>query len=239
MAEPDERDAPSPASSPSGGRSSSACARQGIEPFPHEFDGRTEIARGPRGARGPRRRRGDRRLVPGRRPDRGPPRPGQGRLHRPRRRAPASSSCTPARDVLGADEFDAPGRARPRRHRRGRGDRVQDPPRRALAGGDRLDAAGEEPAPAARQVPRPRGHRAPLPPARARPDREPRDARAVPQARRGRSRRPASTSTRRASSRSRRRSCSRSTAAPWRARSPPTTTRSTATSTCGSRPSST
>ena len=43
----------------------------------------------------------------------------------------------------------------------------------------------------------------------------------------------------RASSRSRRRSCSRSTAAPWRARSPPTTTRSTATSTCGSRPSST
>ena len=35
------------------------------------------------------------------------------------------------------------------------------------------------------------------------------------------------------------RSCSRSTAARWRGRSRPTTTRSTATSTCGSRPSST
>ena len=43
----------------------------------------------------------------------------------------------------------------------------------------------------------------------------------------------------RASSRSRRPSCSRSTAARWRDRSQPTTTRSTATSTCGSPPSST
>ena len=41
-------------------------------------------------------------------------------------------------------------------------------------------------------------------------------------------------STTRASSRSRRRCCSRSTAAPWRARSPRTTTPWTATSTCGS-----
>ena len=49
---------------------------------------------------------------------------------------------------------------------------------------DRLDAAREEPAAAARQVPRPRGHRAPLPPPRARPDRQPRGPRAVPQARR-------------------------------------------------------
>ena len=40
---------------------------------------------------------------------------------------------------------------------------------------------------------------------------------------------PRATSTTRASSRSRRRSCSRSTAGRWRARSPPTTTRSTAT----------
>ena len=51
--------------------------------------------------------------------------------------------------------------------------------------------------------------------------------------------RSAAGSTSTASSRSRRRSCSRSTAAPWRGPSPPTTTRSTATSTCGSRPSST
>ena len=54
-----------------------------------------------------------------------------------------------------------------------------------------------------------------------------------------RSPRSAAGSTSTASSRSRRRSCSRSTAAPWRGPSPPTTTRSTATSTCGSPPSST
>ena len=54
-----------------------------------------------------------------------------------------------------------------------------------------------------------------------------------------RSARCAAGSTSTASSRSRRRSCSRSTAAPWRGPSSPTTTRSTATSTCGSPPSST
>ena len=59
---------------------------------------------------------------------------------------------------------------------------------------------------------------------RARPDRQ-RDPR-LPRRRRG-------------SSRSRRRSCSRSTAGRWRARSPPTTTRSTASSTCASPPSCT
>ena len=46
-------------------------------------------------------------------------------------------------------------------------------------------------------------------------------------------------STNTATSRSRPRSCSRSTAAPWRGPSPPITTPSTATSTCGSPPSST
>ena len=63
--------------------------------------------------------------------------------------------------------------------------------------------------------------------------------RAVRRPRARRSPRSGAGSTSAASSRSRRRSCSRSTAAPWRGRSPPTTTRSTATSTCGSRPSST
>ena len=79
-----------------------------------------------------------------------------------------------------------------------------------------------------------------LPPPRARPDRQRRraascsaSAAATIAAIRELARRA------RASSRSRRRSCSRSTAARWRGRSPPTTTRSTATSTCGSRPSST
>ena len=45
--------------------------------------------------------------------------------------------------------------------------------RRADAARHGLGAPGEEPAPAARQVPRPRGHRDPLPPPRAGPDREP------------------------------------------------------------------
>ena len=192
-----------------------------------------------RGARRPRGRRGDRGRLPGRRPDRGSARSRQGGLHRPRRRQrqdpgplarrrarrASRTSCSPSLDlgdIVGVD-----------------GRRVQDPPRRALAAGDRLDAAGQEPAPAARQVPRPRGHRAALPPPRARPDRQPGDARALSQPRRRRSPRCASTSTPRASSRSRRRCCSRSTAARWRGRSRPTTTRSTATSTCGSRPSST
>ena len=51
--------------------------------------------------------------------------------------------------------------------------------------------------------------------------------------------RSAAGSTTTASSRSRPRCSSRSTAAPWRGPSPPTTTRWTATSTCGSRPSCT
>ena len=56
---------------------------------------------------------------------------------------------------------------------------------------------------------------------------------------RGSSRRCAPRSTPTASSRSRRRFCSRSTAGRWRGRSRHTTTRWTATSTCGSPPSST
>jgi lysyl-tRNA synthetase, class II len=51
--------------------------------------------------------------------------------------------------------------------------------------------------------------------------------------------RSATSSTHAASSRSRPRCCSRSTAAPWRGRSSPITTSSSATSTCASRPSST
>ena len=61
--------------------------------------------------------------------------------------------------------------------------------------GRRLGAAVEEPAPAAGEVPRPRGRRDPLPPARARPDRERGDPGAVPQAGRARSPRSAAGST--------------------------------------------
>ena len=84
------------------------------------------------------------------------------------------------------------------------------------------------------QVPRPAGRRDALSPPRARPHRQRGGARALPHARARSSPRCAPTSTRPASSRSRRRSCSRSTAARWRGRSPRTTTRSTATSTCAS-----
>ena len=103
----------------------------------------------------------------------------------------------------------------------------------------RVAAAREVAAAAAGEVPRPRGRRDPLPPPRARPDRERGDARAVHPALDGDLRPSGAGWTRAASSRSRRRSSSRSTAARSRARSRRTTTRSTRTSTCGSRPSST
>ena len=93
-------------SSPSGGRSSSACARPGSSRSRTSSTGRTEIAAVHAAHDGPRRRRGDRGRLPGRRPDRRPPRPRQGGLHRPRRRAAARSSCTPARDVLGEEALE-------------------------------------------------------------------------------------------------------------------------------------
>ena len=65
-------------------------------------------------------------------------------------------------DELG-DELRGPARARPRRHRRGRGDRLRLQARRAHARADRLGAARQEPAPAAGEVPRPRGRRDALP----------------------------------------------------------------------------
>ena len=102
-----------------------------------------------------------------------------------------------------------------------------------------VHGAREVAAPAAGQAPRPAGRRDALPPPRARPDRQRGVARALHRARQGRSPRSAATSTTRASSRSRRRSCSRSTAARWPGRSRRTTTRWTATSTCGSPPSCT
>ena len=71
----------------------------------------------------------------------------------------------------------------------------------------------------ARQVPRARGRGDPLPPPRARPDRQRGGARAVHPALARWSRPSAAGSTSAASSRSRRRSSSRSTAARWRARS--------------------
>ena len=107
-------------------------------------------------------------------------------------------------DVLGAESFErligldlgdiigAEGRRL--RHQAGR----------ALAAARRLDAPGQEPAAAARQVPRARGHRDPPAPARARPARQSRGAGAVPHPRRGGLGDPRSGSTSAASSRWRR-----------------------------------
>ena len=211
---------------------------EGVEPFPHAYEGVVPIARRARRARRAGGGRRDRRAVPRRRPHRRAPRPGQGGVRRPRRPLrphPAARARRRARRRV----VRAARRARPRRPDRRRRHRLLLAARRAVAARRRLGAAGEVAAPAAREAPRPAGRRDALPPPRARPDRLRGDARAVHGACGDRRRRSAATSTTPASSRSRRRCCSRSTAAPTRARSRRTTTRSTASCTCGSRPSST
>ena len=126
---------PSRMCSPSGARSSSACARDGVEPFPHSSTGASQIAAVHERPRGLERRRGDRARLPGRRADRRPARPGQGGVPRPRRRQRPDPAPRPARRArrrglrracVGLDLGDIDRR---RRHR------LQDPPRRALAAG--------------------------------------------------------------------------------------------------------
>jgi transcription elongation factor GreA len=140
-------------------------------------------------------------------------------------------------DVLGPERLRAADHARPRRPDRRR--------RRACAAAAascrcawRLSDARQGAAPAARQAPRPHRRRDPLPPPRARPDRQRGDAQAVHRPRAhhlGGARLP-------------RRAGFIEVETPvlqplyggaWRARSRPTTTRSTATCTCGSPPSCT
>ena len=216
-----------------------ALRADGVDPFPHAFEGVTSIADvkapfadlapGEETERAPARRR----------PAGRPPRPGQGGVPGPRRpfgphpaawRASTSSArrrfvrllALDLGDLLGADGTVL-------RTRRGE-----------------LSLRPEGFTVLAKSLrPPPEKHHgladvetAPAPP-RARPDGQRADARAVRYAREGRHARCAACSTSAASSRSRRRSCSRSTAARWRGRSPRTTTSSTARCTCGSPPSST
>ena len=143
--------------------------------------------------------------------------------------APAGSSSRRARTSSARSRLRAPARRSTSATCRVDGTAFALEARRAVAARRRLDAAGQVAAPAARQVPRPDRHRDPLPPARARPDRQRGGARAVRPARADRSPPCAASSTSAASSRSRRRCCSRSTAARWRGPSRPTTTRSTST----------
>ena len=164
--------------SPTGGQSSSACASAGVEPFPHH----TRSARATQRCATPRgldRRRGVGGSPTRRRTDRRPPRAWQGRVHRlvdgtgriqlhsradvlGTERTTAGRGWTPATSSAPTGTSSRPGAASCRCGSRG------------------WDAAGQEPAPAARQVPRPRGHRAALPPPRARPDRQPGGPRTVP-----------------------------------------------------------
>ena len=159
MAEPKSaRSARSLTCSPSGGRSSSGSAARASSRTPTSSrGGRRSPRSGPRtrGSRPARRPR----ALPRRGADRRAPGPRQGRVPRPRRRHradPASrargrgrrarrSSCSLELDL--GDFVGVTGTVFATR----RGElslRV-----------DRLGAAGQEPAPAARQVPRPRGHR--------------------------------------------------------------------------------
>ena len=195
--------------------------------------------RRPRRARGPGGRRGDRGDLPRRRPPDPAPRPGQDGVPGPRRPLRAHPAAGAPRRPRRGEDGAAARRARPRRHHRRRRHRVRHPARRAEPARRRLHRAGQGAAPAARRALRPARRRDPLPPARARPDGLRGGARAVRHARQDRLRGPPLPRRRAASSRSRRRSCSRSTAARRPGRSPPTSTRWTATSTCGSRPSCT
>ena len=220
------------------GPSSSACAQR-HRPVPARLPGRAADRVGARRARRPRGGRGDRRRVPRRGPADRPARLRQGRVPRPRRTARGGSRCTRARTCsatspstrsptsTSATSIGIDGTAF--RVRRGE----------LTLAVDDWTLLAKSLAPAARQVPRARGHRDALPPPRARPDRQRGGARAVHPALEGGRRDRGAGSTSAASSRSRRRCSSRSTAARWRGPSPPTTTRSTATSTCGSPPSCT
>ena len=99
---------------------------------------------------------------------------------------------------------------------------------------DRLRAAGQVAAPAARQVARPVRPRHPLPPALRRPHRQRRGPPGVRRPPRGDRQLPPHVPATAASSRSRRRCSTSRPAAPTPARSSPTTTRSTCRCTCAS-----
>ena len=217
--------------------SSSGCATDGIDPYPHAFPGRRGVRARRRRARGPARRRGDRRALPRRRPPGRAPGPGQDGVPGPRRplRPPAAAG---ARRRARPRGDGAPVEPRPRRpdRRRRRGHAHQ--ARRDHPARRRLHRAVQVAAPAARQAPRAAGRRDALPPARARPDRQRGGARAVRVARQG-DRRGAPPARRARLPRGRDAVLQPLYGGARRGRSRRTTTRSTASCTCGSRPSST
>ena len=168
-----------PTSSPTGGRSWSACASRASS------RSRTASRTAPRSPRSasptenlePGEETSDRYRIAGR--HHRAPRARQGRLPRPEgrhRRDPGAGEGRRARRGLRGTAL-----AGHRRHRRHRGNRLRVEARRAVDPCRGLGAALEEPAAAAREVPRPGGRRDPLPAPRARPDGERGDPRALPE----------------------------------------------------------
>ena len=212
---------PEPTSSPSGARSSSACARTGSSRSRTSYDGRVEIATVRAAHEELGRRRGDRGRLPGRGADR---RPARARARRPsstsstrsgriqvHARARRRSATRRSSGLVGLDLGDIIGVD---------GRRVQD----ARAASSRCAATGWTLLAKSLRPPPDKFHGVKDTELRYR-HRE-LDLIANPEARelfrkRGADDRrdPRAGSTTRASSRSRRRSCSRSTAARWRARS--------------------
>ena len=124
-----EGSSPSRSTSPSGGRSSSGCARPGSSPS------RTSSRTGPRSPRCARRTRGSRprprpRTATGSPGGSRAPRPRQGRLPRPPRRPRPDPDPRPRRRARGGG-VRAARRARPRRRGRRRGHRLRHQARRA------------------------------------------------------------------------------------------------------------
>ena len=163
---------PSRTSSPSGGRSSSGCARRASS------RSRTRSRASSRDRRGPRRPRGPR--APARRPTtryrvagRLAARRGQGKAAFLDLVDRSGRIQLHARDdVLGEESFERLRRPRPRRHHRRRRHRLRHQARRAVAARRRLDAAGQGLRPPPDKYHGLEDVETPLPPPRARPDRQ-------------------------------------------------------------------
>ena len=206
----------------------------GVEPFPHDFEGRAEIAEVHDRARGARRGE-ETDALPRRRADRGPAPATWGRRRSSTSSTAAGGSSSTARREDSARRRRASARPRPRRHRWRRGDRSRPSAASSRRGDWTLLAKSLRRRPTSTTASR-TSSRATAP--RARPDRNA-EARELFEKRgagddRGRKWLDAEgfleveTPV-----------CGRSTAVRWHGRSPRTTTPSIATSTCGSPPSST
>ena len=215
-----------------------ALRAEGVDPFPHEFEGVEPIASVRAAHASLATRRGDVGLPPHRRPPRRAARSGQDGVPGSGRSLRSHPAPSPSRRARRGRDAKAAG-ARPRGP-----DRVD-----GIAFSSRrgelslritvVRGAREVAAAAAREASRADRRGDPLPPPRARPDRQRGRTRAVRDPRAGDLGGPPLARRSRVSSRWKRRFCSRFMVARSPDRSRPTTTRSIASSTSGLRPSST